>query len=629
MPASEWTAQANRHAASALSPRDGEEADARRGLLADGPTGVLRASSGAVVWDFDRRRALDGPPPPSVHPELWRQARLHAVTGLFQVVPGVLQVRGYDSSNITFVRGRDGWVVIDSLGSWETTAAALHLLQSRVDDAPVTAVVLTHSHEDAFGGTAALVQSVDAASGRVPVVAPEGFLEASASEHVLAGNVMARRAAAMFGSGLAFGPEGTVGTGLGLGVSSGRVALVPPTWVIQRSPQSFRLDGVLLEAMLTPDATAPAAMCVYLPAHQVLHVGDLAVRGMHNIGTVRGARVRDALAWSRYLAEAVTRFHDVEVVIGGHSWPTFGHERSIAFLLEQRDLMKAIHDESLRLANHGLPPEEIAHRIELSPGLLDGRSTRQVYGTLRQNARAVTAFYLGPFDSSPTRLDPPPPVEAARLRVDLMGGSDAVVAQLRLFLLEGRYRDAVHILDDVVTADPEHVEGRQMLAEALEQLGFQTESAAWRNLYLTGAAELRGTLDVRSSGAVPSTDMVRRLPTGLLLDALAVRADGRKSAHMAGAMLLAFPETGEWYRLEVSRGAVHWSLLDPADDVDVRAGLALTRHDLDAVLLGDSTVRDLIGGGRAAVEGDEEWVVELFDLLDSFPRSFSLVNHNL
>lgn len=615
--ASVHTREANAAFAAGLPADDGQDfADARRGFLGTLPHAEVRNRAGRTVWSMERFAFLDDDAaiPASANPSLWRQARLNAIHGLFEITPGLYQVRGFDLSNITFIEGREGVIIVDPLISAEPAAAALGLYRSHRGDRPVTAVIYTHSHVDHFGGVRGVASEADIAGG-LEIIAPEGFLKEAASENVLAGNAMGRRATYMYGALLPAGPFGHIDAGLGKTTSMGAVSLVPPTVSITRTGERRTLDGVELVFQMTPDSEAPAEMNFYIPHLRALCMAENCTCHLHNILTPRGAQVRDAKSWSRYISEAMALFAgDSEVVFASHHWPRWGAERILAYLSKQRDLYKFVHDQTLRWANHGQTPEEIAERLRLPPSLASEWHTRSYYGTLNHNAKAVYQRYLGWFDGNPAHLHPHPPVEAGQRYVALAGGAEALLAHARTAYAAGDYRWVAELVNHLVFADPDNTEARSLQADALEQLGYQAESGPWRSFYLTGARELRADRtpsDIRPGPA----GQIRPLPADQLLDSCSVRLNAEKAGHVSFAFSLHVRDEQTCFHVELSN-AVLWHEQIPLTRPPT---LALDRLTLAQLILGEMTPAD------ADIEGDREPLALLVDLLDRFEFWFGIV----
>jgi alkyl sulfatase BDS1-like metallo-beta-lactamase superfamily hydrolase len=638
-PASEHTRAAHAHALGELPFEDREDfEDARRGLIATTPSLVVRAERGRAVWDMDSYAFLNGhgqadgegpakahEAPDTVHPSLWRMARLNGMHGLFEVAPGIYQVRGYDLSNMTLVEGLTGVIVIDPLISMECAAAALHLYRTHRGERKVSAVIYTHSHVDHFGGVKGVVSEEAVSAGEVPVWAPAGFLEHAVSENVLAGTAMARRAGYMFAPDLARGPRGQVDAGIGKTTSSGSITLIAPTHEVSATGQEEDIDGVPVVFQLVPDSEAPAEMNFHFPQLRVLCVAENAVHCMHNVLTPRGAPVRDALAWSKYLGEAIELFGArSDVMFAQHHWPRWGAERIVKYLARHRDMYRYLHDQTLRLANRGFTPTEIAAEVTLPPSLARTWSCRGYYGTVSHNVRAVYQRYLGFFDGNPAHLDPHSPVEAARRYVELAGGMEPLLAHARAAFHEGDYRWVVEVCSHAVFADPGHTSALDLHAEALEQLGYQSESAVWRNLYLVGAHELRdGPPPAPRGRRVASADVARALSIEQLWDAMGARLDGPRAWNARIVLAWNFTDVEEHWILTVENGALSTVRGRLACDPD--ATVTLTRSALDSVLLGEGDGPALFASGAIAVEGDGAKLGEFLGLLDEGDPTFAIV----
>jgi alkyl sulfatase BDS1-like metallo-beta-lactamase superfamily hydrolase len=594
--------------------------DARRGQLAPPSDGVVRGTDGRMVWDLDAYAfLLDEDCPATANPSLWRQAQLNAIAGLFEVVPGVYQVRGVDLSNMTLVEGEGGVLVIDPLISVETAEAALALYRQHRGERPVAGVLYTHSHVDHFGGVRGVIGDGD----DVPVIAPAGFLDHAVSENVYAGPAMTRRAAYMYGNLLDPGPTGQLGTGLGLATSTGRVSLVAPTVDITETGQELTVDGIRMEFQLTPGTEAPAEMNFLLVDHRALCAAENATHNLHNVVTLRGALVRDARAWSRYLDEAVDRFGDrLDVVFAQHHWPRWGRERALDLLEKQRDLYGYLHDQTLRLLNQGYTAPEIAERIELPPSLAREWHCRGYYGSVSHNVKAVYQRYLGWFDGNPAHLWPHPPEEAARRYVDFMGGADEVLRKAEASLADGDLRWVAEVTSHVVFADPANTAARELLARAFDQLGYGSENATWRNFFLSGALELRGGV-VRSADRAASADLLGALSVEHVFDSLAVRVDGSKAADLSLTVAWHFTEPEGRYLMRLSNGVLSHRPGREGDEAD--ATIRLARSALDDLLTNRVALDELLTSGRLVLEGDVAALGSLFGVLDRPDPGFAIV----
>ena len=620
------TVAANRAVAARLpldDPADFERAE--RGRIA-GPDRLVIPHDHAPsrrVWDMDAYRFVSGDAPDTVNPSLWRQAKLNNIHGLFEVTDRIYQVRGYDISNVTFVAGDTGWIVIDPLTSTETARAALELVTAHLGERPVQAVIYTHSHADHFMGVQGVISRHELRERGVPVVAPLGFLEAAVFENVVAGNAMLRRAAFMYGNLLERGPDGQVDCGLGKTVPAGSASLVAPTHLVGTTGEELVLDGVRVVFQYTPDTEAPAEMAFHFPELRALCTAENCTSVMHNLYTLRGAQVRDALAWSKYINESIELFADgSDVLFASHNWPRFGTAELTHYLRTQRDTYRYLHDQTMRLANQGFTPLEIVERVELPPSLAAEFSSRGYYGTVSHNVRAVYQKYLGFFDGHPAHLDPLPPIEAGARMVSYMGGSDAVLERARADYEAGEYRWVAEVLTHVVFSEPDNLAARELQAAAFEQLAYVAESGPWRNFYLTGALELRGTLpSVPPLRPGARAEVVAALPVDMVFDLLAVRLDGPRADGIELAVNWRFTDTGEEWALRLEHSALNYvARLDESAGVTV----TLARTTLDAVLTQQLSVLDALADGDVVLDGNAELLVTLFGLLEPADGPFAI-----
>ena len=558
-----------------------------------------------------------------MNPSLWRQSQLAAVHGLFQVTEGIYQVRGLDLSNMTIVEGDSGVLVIDPLISAECAAAALALYREHRGDRPVTGLLYTHSHVDHFGGARGVVSDEDVAAGRVPVIAPEGFLEHAISENVFAGGAMTRRATYMYGALLPKGPQGQVGAGLGQTTSTGTVTLIPPTVHVTRTGQEETVDGIRMVFQLTPNTEAPAEMNFLFPDHRALCMAENATHNLHNVLTLRGALVRDPHGWSTYLDEAIGLFaSQADVLFAQHHWPRWGTERMVDFLATQRDLYGYIHDQTLRLLNKGLVGSEIAEQFELPPSLERAWHCRGYYGSVSHNVKAVYQRYLGWFDGNPAHLWTHPPEAAGERYVALAGGPDALLAHAREALDRGDLRWVAEVVNHLVFADPENADAKELQAVALEQLGYGAENGTWRNFFLMGARELR-----EGAGGTAATippDFIVQLTNEQVFDAIAVQIDGPRAGDRRISLHWRFTDTGEQHAITLEHGVLtHRRSGDGTRTPD--ATIAAARSVLDELLMGTATFEDLVASGRLTIEGDPSKLGELFSLIDPPDPGFAIV----
>jgi alkyl sulfatase BDS1-like metallo-beta-lactamase superfamily hydrolase len=600
-------------------------------MIAPGAPRQVVGRYGQVLWDLDAYEFLDDPatnvPPSTVNPSLWRQGQLNNVSGLFAVTPSIFQVRGMDISNVTFISGRTGWIVIDPLTSEETARAALAMVNEHLGQRPVRAVIYTHSHTDHFGGVHGVVSDDDVAGGDAVVIAPVGFLEAAISENVLAGTAMIRRAMYMFGVLLPRDAQGHVDTGLGKGMPAlPSVALIAPTHEVTATGEELTIDGVRLVFQITPGTEAPAEMNIFIPEERALCMAENCTANQHNLYTLRGAQVRDALMWSKYIDEALALYaHECDVLFASHHWPRWGQDELSHYLASQRDAYRYVHDQTLRLANHGLTMNEIAEELELPAGLGDEFFNRGYYGTLSHNAKAVYQRYLGWFDGNPAHLNPHPPVDAATRYVEFMGGADLVLDRARTSFDEGDYRWVVEVVNHVVFAEPDNEPARLLQADALEQLGYQSESGPWRDFYLSGAMELRsnGTLLKGLAGNALGSGIVRSMTPELLLDLLGVRLNGPRCADFEIEVELVVADRGdERWSFGVRHGVVH-ARRDGRPTAPV--GVVTSIAALASFASGAQSVDELLERDDFLVTGDADRLREFTGLLDVFGFGFDIV----
>jgi linear primary-alkylsulfatase len=599
--------------------------DARRGFIGSLPEVEIKNDAGRVVWTLRDYAFLAGAEaPPTVNPSLWRQARLNLNHGLFQVTDRIYQVRGFDISNMTLIEGDRGLIVIDPLISTEVARAGLDLYAQHRKWRPVTAVIYSHSHTDHYGGVRGVVDEGDVSAGRVEIWAPDRFMQEVVSEAVLAGTAMVRRAQFQFGATLPRGPRGQVDAGLGKVTSRGTVTLIPPTRIVREPFETHTIDGIEIVFQLTPETEAPAEMHMFYPGLRALNLAENATHNLHNIYPIRGAQARDANAWAKYLNAALDRFgRDSDVAFAQHHWPVWGRARVLEFLGAQRDLYKYLHDQTVRLMNHGYKSAEIAERLALPKSLAGTWHVRGYYGTLSHNAKSVYQRYIGWYDANPANLNPLPPVERGRKYVEYMGGAERVIARAREDFARGEYRFVAEAMSHVVFADPTNAEARGLGADALEQLGYAAESSTWRNAYLLGALELRRGLPATAARAPVSPDVVRAMSLDLFFDYLGVRLNGEKAEGRRLVLNWVFSDLGRRYVLNLENCALTYLADREADGAD--ATVTLDRAVLDSIVLRELTVADAVQRGRVRVEGDPASVVELFELLDDFTLMFEVV----
>jgi alkyl sulfatase BDS1-like metallo-beta-lactamase superfamily hydrolase len=580
------------------------------GFIATLADPLVRNRDGVVVWDANAYDFIQGEAPETVNPSLWRQGKLASKHGLFEVVPGIYQARGIDISVISFIEGDTGVIVVDPLMSVETGAAALALYREHRGNRPVSAVIHTHSHADHYAGVAGV------ADDDTPIVAPAGFLDHSVSENVYAGAAMSRRAAYMYASDLGASPTGQLGVGLGMATSMGTMSLMPPTLDITYTGQEETIDGVRIVFQVTPGTEAPAEMNFYFPDFKAACMAENATHTLHNLLTLRGAEVRDARGWSRYLNESIALWGDeVEVVFASHHWPTWGNERINVFLRQQRDLYAYLHDQTLRRMNKGEIGIEIAEDFELPPAIDAAWNARGYYGSVSHNVKAIYQRYLGWFDGNPAHLWEHPPVEEGKRIVALAGGADKALDAARAAFDSGDLRWAATLACHVVFADPSDEAAKAVLADALEQLGFGAENGTWRNFYLRGASELR-TQIAPPPPDTASPSVLSALTVEQMFDSLGVRLDGPRAWGANVDIDFVFTDLDRTYNVAISNGALIHADKKPAAPA-ASLVVTLTKPQLLLVLTR--------GLDAVAAEGDPAQFSTLVGLLDTVDHQFPIV----
>lgn len=595
---------------------------ATRGLIARIPELVIGPPE-RPVWDMTTYDFLQETHQGSINPSLQRQARLNNIHGLFEVTDGVYQLRGFDLSNMSLIEGETGWIVVDPLTATETAAAAIEFANAELGERPIRAIIFTHSHADHFGGVLGITSAEDVAAEGIRVIAPEGFMEEATSENVIAGVAMGRRAGYMYGRRLPRSPRGHVGSGLGKSPAFGRISILDPTEIVSTTPQEMTIDGVSFVFQNAPHSEAPAELTFYLPEKKAWCGAEIVSRNMHNLYTLRGAKVRDALLWSGYIDEALALFGDAEVYFGSHHWPVWGNDEVVEFLQQQRDVYKYIHDQTLRMANEGMTPREIAEEIALPDSLMQSFANMGYYGTLKHNAKAVYQAYFGWYDGNPANLDPLPPVEAGRRYVAFMGGADAVLTKARDSFDAGEYRWVAEVLNHLVMSEPDNPDARALLARTYDQLGYQAESGPWRDVYLSAAYELRHGGPERGISLANAIDLLRETPTRNFLDAMAVRLNGPRAAGQDLVVNLIFSDLGETYVLVIENGVLHH--YRRAADPEADATLTLTRNVFFGLSAGVIDVQQMLRSEGVSLEGSKTELMKFFSLLERPEGTFNIV----
>jgi len=622
-PSSQTTS--NNAAVAARLPLDDQQdfEDARRGLVASDPDLRVMGSAGTPIWDMPAYGFVDGDAPASVNPSLWRQAKLNNIHGLFKVTEGIHQLRGHDLANMTLIDGDTGWIVVDPLTSEETARAALAFARKHLGDKPVSAIIFTHSHVDHFGGVLGIVSAEEVAQRSLPIIAPVGFLDEATSENIIAGITMGRRSIYMYGPRLPRGARGHVGSGLGKGPAFGTVGILPPTVIVSDTPTRMTVDGVKLVFQNAPGSEAPAEHTFYLPDHRAFCGAEVVSHNMHNLYTLRGAKVRDALKWSGYIDEIIELFGEAEVYFGSHHWPIWGNARIIEFLEKQRDMYKYIHDQTLRLALLGYTPREIAETIELPEVLQQSFPNRGYYGTVRHNAKAVYQRYFGWYDGNPANLNPLPPAEAGAKYVELAGGAANLLQNAQSAYDNGEYRWAAEVLNHLVFANPKNEDAKSLLAKVYDQLGYQAESGPWRDSYLTAAFELRHGGPEVGVDLASAVDMLKHAPLDRFLVAMAARVNPEKAEGKEMIVNLVFTDVGTSFVLELQNSVLHHYERDPNPDAGVT--LEITKDLFLQMMAGTASIKDTLFGDDLKIEGSKLDLLGFFRLLDKPTGTFNIV----
>ncbi len=599
--------------------------NAKKGFIAPLPTELIKGQAGNLVWNPQQYSFIKegAPAPDTVNPSLWRQSQLTNISGLFKVTDGIYQIRNQDLSNMTIIEGKEGIVIVDPLVSMETARTAIDLYYKNRGRRPVKALIYTHSHVDHYGGVRGVINEADVNSGKIKVYAPDGFLEAAVAENVLAGNAMSRRASYMYGNLLPPDAKGQVGTGLGTTTSAGTVTLIPPTNVIKATGEKHVIDGLTYEFLMAPGSEAPAEMMWFIPEKKAIEAAEDCTHTLHNTYSLRGAKIREPLPWSKYLNQALVMWGDkAEVMFAQHHWPTFGNAEIKELLKSQRDLYRYINDETLRLANHGYTRDEIAEQFKLPDQLAHVWANRGYYGTISHDVKATYVLYLGWFDGNPATLNELTPVEASKKYVEFMGGADAVLQKARESYAKGDYRWVAQVVNHVVFADPNNKAARDLQADALEQLGYQAEAGPWRNFYLSGAKELRDGVKRLPTPDTASPDTVRAMPLDLFFDYLSVRLNREKAANAKAVLNFDFGADGK-YVLEMENGVLNHTPNSQASNADVT--VTLSRDTLNNIMLHKTKLADAIQSGDVKIAGNRAKLDELVSNLDSFDFWFNIV----
>jgi alkyl sulfatase BDS1-like metallo-beta-lactamase superfamily hydrolase len=600
--------------------------DAKRGFIAAPDYKKIMAEKGNVAWDMGSYDfLLQGQDYNSIHPSLQRQAVLNMAYGLYEVVPGkIYQLRGFDLANLTIIRGDSGWILFDVLTTAETAKAALAFANEKLGARPVTGVIVSHSHADHFGGLRGVVDEADVRSGKVPLIVPAGFMEHAVAENIYAGNAMTRRAFYQYGVLLPRSPFGHVDQAIGKNVASGNTGLIEPNRYVEKDIEEITIDGVRMVFQNTPGTEAPSEMNTWFPDLKAFWAAENITGTIHNIYTLRGALIRDPLMWSKHINTALYKFgKDAEVMFAAHSWPRFGNDRVQQVMRDQRDAYAHLNNQVLHLANNGVTINEVHNVYKLPQSLQQSWAAHSYHGSEEHNSRAVINRYLGYWDANPTTLIPLSPKDSAPLYVEMMGGADKIMKKAAALHKEGQYLQATEILNKLVYAQPANQAAKDALADSFEQIGYQKESTSLRNSFLAAAMELRSGIP---AGVPPRTlgpDLIRGMSTQLALEFLAILVDSTKTEGMKFVVNLLTPDNGEKFVVEMSNGALTTIAGAQADKADL--AMTVNRSDLESIVMGKSSIEQLIQSGKMTLQGDPKPLGQLKSVLTPFNPIFEIL----
>ena len=597
--------------------------DARRGMVAAAPNESMVSTTGVKIWDAAAYDFVQGEAPDTVNPSLWRQAKLNNIRGLFKVAEGIYQLRGFDLANSTLIKSDNGWILVDPLTTMETAKPAMDFAEQHLGNINLTAVIFTHSHVDHFGGVVALISSQQAAENNIPIIAPAGFMAEATSENIIAGRAMTRRGTYMFGDTLERSATGHVDAGLGKQVIFGSVSILQPTVIIDQPEQTMLIDGVEFDFYNMPGSEAPAELTFYLPKWKAFCGAEILSHVMHNVLTLRGAKVRDALLWSDYIGQSIDRLDDVEILFNSHHWPTWGHGRIITQMQQQQDMYKFTHDQTVRLANIGYTPKEIAEKLKLPKSLAGNFHIRGYYGTLSHNSKAVYQHYFGWYEGNPAQLNPLPPVESSVRYVEFMGGADAILKKAAVYLAKGEYRWVGEVINHLVFAEPDNMVARNMLAGAYRQMAYQAESGPWRDIYLTGAKELSEGIVNQASAVFSAKEFFFQVPLIEFMKALSVTLDAEKAEGQLLKINVSFKDLDQNFVLSIRNSVMYYREL-PADE-SADASITIGRGLFFQIMMKQVGIFDLVGSENLQVEGSILKLVKFFSLLGESNDNFNIV----
>jgi alkyl sulfatase BDS1-like metallo-beta-lactamase superfamily hydrolase len=621
----ETTARANQQVLDDLPFHNKQDfEDAIKGFIATDEKLAIKNSRDEVIWRPGDYTFIDGDAPASANPSLWRQEKLNNINGLFKVSERIYQIRGYDLANMSVIEGDTGWIVVDPLTTRETAAQGLALVRQHLGDKPITGVIFTHSHVDHFGGALGVISKAEIAEGNIPIVAPIGFIEEATSENVIAGNAMTRRSTFSYGKNLPRSERGHIGSGLGKAPAfGGTTGIVVPNYTVDRTGQELNIDGINFIFQNASGSEAPSELTFYLPQLKTYCGAEVLSRNMHNIYTLRGAKVRDAVKWANFINEAMSMAADADNYFASHHWPMWGNTEIIGYMEKQRDMYKYIHDQTMRLANEGLTPNEIAEEIEMPDSLRQQFYNRDYYGTLKHNSKAVYQHYYGWYDGNPANLDALTPIDAGTKYIELMGGADKVIQAAQSAFDNGEYRWVAQLLNHLVFSDPKNQSAKALLAKAYDQLGYQAESGVWRDVYLTASQELRTGAPEKGMDLADAKDFIIQTPVDKFFDAMSVRLNGMKADGVEKVINVRISDLNEDYVLRIKNSVFHHTMGQA--DPNANASISISHSLLMNMLTGSVGIKDILTSDELSIEGSKIDLVRFFSLFEAPKTTFNII----
>jgi alkyl sulfatase BDS1-like metallo-beta-lactamase superfamily hydrolase len=623
-PASSYTQAKNNQLKDQLPFENTEDFDqSKRGFIATIEGLQVPDGQGKLSWNTKAYEFMKGKAPDTVNPSLWRQAQLNNMHGLYKLSDRIYQVRGFDLANMTLIEGDTGWIVIDPLTTVETARVAMDFVNEKLGKRPVEAIIFTHSHIDHFGGSMAIATPEQVIQQDIKVIAPVGFMEEATSENVVAGMAMGRRSMFMYGKRLPKSERGHIGSGLGKEPAFGSFTILEPNILIEEAIETMTIDGIEFQFQTVSGSEAPAEVTFFMPQLKAWCGAEMVSRTMHNLYTLRGAKVRDALLWSHYIDQATKWAEQSDLYFGSHHWPIWGQQKIQSFLKSQRDTYKYIHDQSVRMLNTGLTPNEIAEEMELPPTLAKNFSNRGYYGTVKHNAKAIYQGYLGWYNGNPAYLDPLPEVQSAPKYIALMGGAENVLNSAQKAYEQGDYRWVSELLNRLVFAEPDNQEARELLAKSYDQLGYQSESGPWRDVYLTGAYELRHGGPEKGVDVAMMAGVLREAPLENFFISMAARLKGPEAFDKNYRVNISFIDRDQNYLLWIENAVLHFRKQPPATDVD--ATLKITHELFLKMAIDQAGIKDTLFSDELTIEGSRWDLINFFRLFDKPKGVFNIV----